>query len=243
MTDRKVDELPDGGALQDDDQLYANRGGTDVHIRGSAVGGSGGGLPPYLYVGNGFSGPLDLTGETDLLQVIGDNGSNFSTLILAGCSNLNYAKFDASQATTLTVTGCTSLLRLDVRIADDMVAAYASVDLSDCTLLQQLTLTRNPTIVAHDLTGLNALTTLTLSSCVNLASVTLASFEDLLDVTFNGCALTESVVDAILVALDANGLSNGSVDLGDGTNAPPSAPGLAAKASLEGKGWSVTVNV
>lgn len=73
MTDRKVDELPDGGALQDDDQLYANRGGTDVHIRGSAVGGSGG-LPLQLpiqdgryYFGLGGTGVMGGTFTTDMM--------------------------------------------------------------------------------------------------------------------------------------------------------------------------------
>lgn len=50
-----------------------------------------------------------------------------------------------------------------------------------------------------------------------------------------------SEVDAVLVALDSYGKSNGQIDL-TGCVAP-TATGLAAKASLEGKGWTVAVAV
>lgn len=52
--------------------------------------------------------------------------------------------------------------------------------------------------------------------------------------------LDEATVDALLVAFDDAGSSSGILNLG-GTNAPPSAAGQAAKTSLEGKGWTVTV--
>jgi hypothetical protein len=49
-------------------------------------------------------------------------------------------------------------------------------------------------------------------------------------------------VDDILVVLSNNGVSNGTVYLAGGTNAIPSATGLAAKAVLEGNGWYVEIN-
>lgn len=54
--------------------------------------------------------------------------------------------------------------------------------------------------------------------------------------------LPESVVDAILVQLDNNGQSNGTVNVGGTGNAAPSAAGSTAAANLTGKGWSVTTN-
>jgi hypothetical protein len=57
-----------------------------------------------------------------------------------------------------------------------------------------------------------------------------------------GCALDQTGVDNILVSIDAVGLSNGTLNLSGGTNAIPSATGLSAKTSLEGRGWTVTVN-
>ena len=55
-----------------------------------------------------------------------------------------------------------------------------------------------------------------------------------------GNDLSESVVDAILAAFVAAGASNGLLWLHT-TNAPPSASGLADKATLEGRGWTVLV--
>ncbi len=56
------------------------------------------------------------------------------------------------------------------------------------------------------------------------------------------CALTEQSVDNILVSLDEAGQEDGTVGIDGGTNAPPGTAGLAAKASLEGKGWTVLTN-
>jgi hypothetical protein len=56
--------------------------------------------------------------------------------------------------------------------------------------------------------------------------------------------LPPAEVDAVLVQLDTAGFSNYFVDLtGQTPAAPPTATGLAAKASLEGKGWTVNVDV
>jgi hypothetical protein len=56
------------------------------------------------------------------------------------------------------------------------------------------------------------------------------------------CALSQTSVDNILVSLDTAGQSNGIVDIWGGTSAAPSATGLAAKASLQGRGWTVITN-
>jgi hypothetical protein len=62
------------------------------------------------------------------------------------------------------------------------------------------------------------------------------------DILAYNCDLTEEAIDNILVALSTNGVSGGYVELNGGTNATPSATGLAAKAVLEGNGWTVDVN-
>lgn len=68
-------------------------------------------------------------------------------------------------------------------------------------------------------------------------------------VNLSGCALDQTSVDAILVrlaALDGTAgttlFENSPIDLSGGTNAVPSATGLTAKATLEGRGNTVTVN-
>jgi hypothetical protein len=62
---------------------------------------------------------------------------------------------------------------------------------------------------------------------------------------FDGNIQTATVgwVNAVLVALDNNGLTGGSVTLLQATTpAPPSGAGITAKANLIGKGWTVTTD-
>lgn len=67
--------------------------------------------------------------------------------------------------------------------------------------------------------------------------------------SITGAALSEASVDyylMLLAGLDGSGgttvFENVTVDLSGGTSAPPSGDGLAAKAVLEGRGCTVTVN-
>lgn len=96
-------------------------------------------------------------------------------------------------------------------------------------------------IYSLDLSGMKGLVQLFHSNTI-LTHINITGSVSLNDVQLNNNALTEASVDHVLVTLDQNGLSNGNVDLSGGTNATPSAIGLAAKTSLEGKGWTVTIN-
>jgi hypothetical protein len=60
--------------------------------------------------------------------------------------------------------------------------------------------------------------------------------------TWQNCALNQTSVDNILVSIDTAGQSNGTLSINGGTSAAPGTAGLAAKASLQGKGWSVLTN-
>lgn len=53
-------------------------------------------------------------------------------------------------------------------------------------------------------------------------------------------ALNAAAVDAVLAALVTNGATGGVVSL-QGTNAAPTAAGLASKSTLESRSWTVTV--
>ena len=100
---------------------------------------------------------------------------------------------------------------------DDM--GFTSLDFTGITSLRQL----------YNIdTGLQHIN---ITGCVNLD-----------DVELQDNALTQASVDHVLITLDNNGLSNGFLDLSGGTNATPSALGLAAEASLVIKGWDVFIN-
>ena len=59
---------------------------------------------------------------------------------------------------------------------------------------------------------------------------------------FDGCALNQTGIDNLLISAVNGGLTGGSIQLHGGTNAAPSATGLAAKATLVSRGWAVTHN-
>jgi len=97
-------------------------------------------------------------------------------------------------------------------------------------------------IYSLDLTGLSSIEDLYHRDTV-LTHINITGCTNLNDVDLYDNNLTEASVDHVLISLDNYGISNGSLYLSGGTNAIPSAAGLAAKTSLEGKGWYVEVNV
>jgi len=96
-------------------------------------------------------------------------------------------------------------------------------------------------IYSLDLSGLSSLEQLFHGNTI-LAHVNITGCTNLIDVDLTNNALVEASVDHVLITLDNNGLSNGFVDLGGGTNAAPSVTGSAAAANLITKGWSVNTN-
>ena len=59
---------------------------------------------------------------------------------------------------------------------------------------------------------------------------------------WQNCALNQTSVNRILVSLDTAGQNNGTVGINGGTSSAPGVAGWAAVASLEAKGWTVSVN-
>lgn len=102
--------------------------------------------------------------------------------------------------------------------------------------------------------GLPALTTvfagqmgqgLSINQCASLTVITLPQILNIpigVSINFAGNALTQSTVDTILVRLVATNVVNSSIDLSGGTSSAPSAIGLAAKATLQGRAWNVYTN-
>jgi hypothetical protein len=84
------------------------------------------------------------------------------------------------------------------------------------------------------------------NSCTSLTSFPAGMFDNCSATNFDdawfNCALNQASVDNILVSLDTAGQSGGIVGIDGGTSSAPGAAGLAAKASLEAKGWTVTTN-
>lgn len=170
---------------------------------------------------------IDFSGLTNLTYVdisdcdlVGTNTPSLTEVILTGCTALEYLYLDDSDfsAGIPDLTGLNNLAFIDL---DD--SNITSIDLSML-----------PSLRGFDLSNNLGITNVIISNTQPLG--------DGEDVDVDDGALTQSAVDAILVALSTNGVSNGYVDLTAGTNAGPSLTGLAAKTLLEENGWEVLVN-
>jgi len=174
---------------------------------------------------------VNFSGLSNLLHVdVGDNelpgsGTNSLTSInLSGCTSLTYLRLDDSDfsAGFPDLSDCTSLTYIDF----DQCGLVGSIDVSNLPVLE-----------AFDFAGNTELTELIISSTQPLGV-------DGQELYASDCALTQTAVDNILVALASNSVSAGYVELnnnGEGTNAAPGAAGIATFTVLDGKGWSYDV--
>ena len=194
-----------------------------------------------------------ITGLQNLTNLTGlELGWNSLTAVdLSGMSSLLYVDIsdqnspnvlDENYLTSVDLTGCTAIqeLRLDdsdfsngIPYIGDLIELIF-LDLDQCGIAGTVDLSNFPSLRGFDLSGNTSLTSVTISSSQPLG--------DGQSIDIYGCALVPSAVDNILIALAANAINNGYVDLTGGTNAVPGASGLAAKTTLEGKGWQVDVN-
>ena len=82
--------------------------------------------------------------------------------------------------------------------------------------------------------------------CTNLTTFPAGVFDNCSATNFQNawsvCSLNQTSVDNILVSIDTAGESNGTLGINGGMSSAPSATGLAAKLSLQGKGWTVSTN-
>lgn len=132
---------------------------------------------------------------------------------------------------------CTNLTTLQLP-----QSTFTSLDLSAFTLLDEFWVHFSGSLTSLDLSANTNLTYLLAYSCSGLTSLDLSANTLLNNIRCDACGFSESVVDTILSDVEAYGTS-GSYNLRmDGSNAAPSAAGLADKATLEGRGWTVTVS-
>jgi len=174
---------------------------------------------------------IDLSGLSNLVYLdVSDNsvdGNGLSSINLTGCTSLETLLIDDNNfsAGLPNLTGLTSLINIDF----DGCEIVGSVDISNLPNLERFDFNDNP-----------GLTELIISSTQPLG-------DNGNELDASGCALTESSIDSILVALSQNSVNNGYVNLSGGTNAIPGTAGAAALTVLTDpnpgqKGWSVDYN-
>lgn len=168
------------------------------------------------------------------------NLSGLTNLLYVDISDNNIPGSPSKSLTSVNLTGCTALLELRL---DDSDFSAGIPSLTGLTNLYQIDFDQCNISGVVDLSGLPALAYLDFSANTSLTSIIIADTQPISDFQGYDCALTETAVDDILVVLSNNGQSNGFASLNEGTNAVPSATGLAAKLVLEGNLWGVDVNV
>jgi hypothetical protein len=177
---------------------------------------------------NNFLESADFSGMASLVEIdISDcefigGGNSLTTVNLSGCTSLEELRLDDSDfsAGTPNLSGLSSLKFFDL----DQCGITGSIDISFLPVLDDF-----------DLSGNGELTEVIISSSQPLGSA--GQYVNISD-----CALTQSSVDAILVALSENGISGGTINLQGGTSSAPGSVGLSAKSLLQSNGWTVIVN-
>jgi hypothetical protein len=200
-----------------------------------------------------FAGLSSITGLQSLsnLESFVADYNHLVSVDLSGLTNLTYVDISdcdlpdssTSSLTTVNLSGCTALEELRLDDSDfsggfpnlSGLTALKRIDFDQCGLRGTVDISGLPLLERFDFGDNDELTRLIISS-----SQPLGDDGELIVV---GCALTQTAVNNILIALAANAIENGYIQLNSGTNAAPSAPGLAAITTLEDdKGWSVDVN-
>jgi hypothetical protein len=211
-------------------------------------------LVTEIYVSNNSANVIEARGLQNLVNLTHleiDNNS-LTTLDVSGMTNL--VDLDASDCnvpgggppslTSVNLTGCTAL---EILFLDDSDFSGGIPDLSGLNNLVRLDLDGSSIEGSVDISGLPNLEQFDFNSNPDLTEIIISSSQPL---GANGnelyaydCALTQTAVDNILVALSESAIENGYVDLSGGTNSPPSAgTGDSALDVLQGKGWSWDVN-
>lgn len=204
---------------------------------------------------------LELVSTTGTTTITSDNTVNLTSVInLAGTSgkvvmidwddgNVETVTLDtvaASYSHTYTVAG-TYEIKLtgqvdEIMSMDGTLDNYTSVVfVGSYTLLEYIAFQNNAITTVTLLSTMTTVDTLLLAdnalTTIDLTGLTLLGYVDL-----STNALNQAAVDYVLDFLDTNGLLTGQCYLDGGTNSAPTAAGLTSKASLELKGWTVTVN-
>jgi hypothetical protein len=201
----------------------------------------------------GTYGNLVFTGCTDLnsITITSNTPPTFGSLIcgditINGSTTLTSLSIGGATSTygNVAVTNCTALASVivDSPVTYPDVPDFDSLNFSGCTSLASIATSsgelKTPSL---NITGCSALATISLPSDT-LVTVTVSTLPAATTVGLQGCALNVASVNALLVALDANGLSGGQVYLDLGTSAAPTGAGITAKNNLIAKGWTVATN-
>ena len=177
------------------------------------------------------------------------NNPLLTSLDLSG-QTVAFARLDISDnpnLTSLTFTATAFVASLEAR---NLISYNSALDLSTAILAKTFDISGSAvTKVGHSLIN-DTVNLYSISNCTNITYYDITSMNRILESTgdmflANDCGLSQADVDSFLADLvtiiTTRGTGAGTVNLG-GTNAAPSAAGLADKATLQGFGTTVITN-
>jgi hypothetical protein len=198
------------------------------------------------------AGLTSITGLQNLtnLQDFRADWSFLTSIDLSGLTNLTYVDVSDQDAVvgganclaSINLSGCTSLQSLYI---DDNDFSAGFPDLSDCTSLRYFDFDQSNLVGSVDLSNLPALEGFDMNGNTGLTEVIISRTQPLGDdgteILLNNCALTQTAVDNILLELASGSISNGYIQLNQGTNATPGQIGRESLFVLNTRGWSIDV--
>ncbi len=226
-----LEPLATGGPTDDGPTYAYTYGSLGLYTVSFAGNGTG-----FLDVSEANLTFLNVTGLSSLTGLVFYNNP-VPSLDFTGLTALTYLDCNScTSATSLNFSGLTALQTLYC----NSCTSATSLNFSGLTALQTLYCYNCTSATSLDFTGLTALQTLDCNSCIELTTSSVSGCTALSYVDFNGCALSLDTVNGLLSELVANGVSNGFLDISEGTSASPT--DTADEATLIANGWSVTTN-
>jgi len=215
--------------------------GFDVQVTGSIT---------ELYVQNAagipwYDGTFDFTPIASCLTRLGFDYTFITTPPdVTGLTALEWIALNTTAITSFPqqVNPSVTSFQIYCDPSEFLSQVLTDVDCSGFTNAQLIGIVNNSVLTSVNVTGCTELTYLQVNLNASLTTLNIAGCVKIITFEGIGGAFDEATVDHILTTLDSNGLSNGTCSLNFGTNATPSATGLAAKANLISKGWTVTTN-
>lgn len=183
---------------------------------------------------------VDAHGQTNLASLDVSSSTVLNAVNLTGCTGLNSLYFTAlSLLTELDISTCSALANINISSCDGIIA----VETSGCPALAQVTLNYCGGITMVDLSNLSKLEYIYLYHCNALGDVNLSGCGQLDYVYIRYLPLDQVAVDQILEDMVNNGVTGGYLRIdGTGTASPSNPGGLALKATLISRGWTVVTN-
>jgi hypothetical protein len=197
-----------------------------------------------------FTGLQNLTNiqefKADFNSLTSIDLSGMSSLIEVDLSDNDLPDESTNSLSSVNLSGCTSL---EFLYLDDNDFSAGFPDLSDCTDLVIIDFDQCGIVGSVDISNLPALEQFDFNNNTELTALIISSSQPLGDnareLLANDCALTQTAVDNILVALASGSISNGYIRLDnyddEGTNAAPGAAGREALLTLSDRGWSFDI--